>query len=75
MRMPRTDRLPAPLGDMLLFVATVAGFLILWRVSGNAVDCVGFVAALGCAVGAGWHDSYRRARRDGAAAAGGVRTP
>jgi hypothetical protein len=55
-------RLPAPLGDMLVFAATVAGFLVLWRLSGSPIDCSALAGAVGCAVGLGWLDSYRRAR-------------
>jgi hypothetical protein len=32
-------RLPAPLGDMLVFATTVAGFLALWRLSGSPWRC------------------------------------
>ncbi len=57
------SRLPAPAGDVLLFAVTVGGFLGLWRLSGNAVDCAALFAAVGCAVGLGWWDNYQRARR------------
>ena len=56
------SRLPIPLGDMLVFAATVAGFLILWRLSGNPIDCSALAGGVGCAVGLGWLESYRRAR-------------
>lgn len=60
---PTARPLPAPLGDVLLFAATLGGFLALWRLAGNAVGCAALAAAAGCAVGLGWWDAYRRARR------------
>jgi hypothetical protein len=47
---------------MLLFVVTVGAYLGLWRVAGNPVDCTAWAGAVGCAVGLGWLDTYRRAR-------------
>ena len=61
------SRLPVPLRDMLLFAITAGGFLLLWRVSGNAGDCNAWAGAGGCAVGLGWWDNYRRDRARAAA--------
>ena len=70
MRPRLTDSpLPVPLRDMLLFATTAGGFLLLWRVSGNAVDCNAWAGAVGCAVGLGWWDNYRRDRERAGAAA------
>ncbi len=67
---PVSSRLPAPLGDMLLFALTVGGFLLAWRLTDGPVTCSALAGAVGCAVGLGWWDNYRRERRRAAVAAG-----
>lgn len=62
------SRLPAPVGDILLFTLTVALYLTLWRLAGRPVDCTALAGAAGCAVALGWWDHYRH-ERDRAATA------
>jgi hypothetical protein len=56
------SRLPAPLGEVLIFAITVAATVGAWRVFQGPVTCEAWVNALWLGVALGWVDSYRRAR-------------